>query len=117
MAKNETGPLELLSSDPHDPRKTLTGSYRKAAHQSTGAEPLYSKVLLDIERVPGKVNLRVELVRWSTAFPPIVKVVVVSLDHDGTWFTLPKSAEIRMSEAKAVAVAIARAFTEYGVTP
>jgi hypothetical protein len=113
MATNETGPLDLASSDPHDPRKTLPGSYRKVAHQSTAARPLFSKVLLEIERSE-TVKLVVELVRWDAAFPPVVKVVVLILGRNGNWFAIPKSAEIRTNELKAVAVALARAYKEIG---
>jgi|ERR1035437_8429288 hypothetical protein len=113
MATNKTGPLELTSSDPTTLEKTLPGSYRKAAPESTGSRPLYCKTLLEIERSE-TVKLVVELVRWDAALPPVVKVYIMVLRRDGALFVLPKSAEIRMSEAKRVAVAIARAFTEYG---
>ena len=113
MSTNETGPLGLTPSDPHDPRKTLTGSYRKAAAQSTAARPLFSKVLLEIERSE-TVKLVVESVLWDAAFTPVVKVYIKILRRDGIWFVLPKSAEIRTVEMKAVALTIARAFKEYG---
>lgn len=77
--------------------------------------PLYAKTFLKIERNP-KVNLIVEAVKWNPDFPVVIKVAVLVLGRNGNWFASPKTAEIRLSEAKAVAVAIARAYKEHEVT-
>ena len=104
--KPPTTPSSITEGNPH-------GKFNPAAAESAEPiRPLSCRTLLTISRT-AKSRLVVEIEECDGGLP-VVKIRILLQTHFGRWYSRPQPAGIRVSELKRVAVALARAFKEYG---